>query len=185
MTTFCATCSSALYEGSQVCPNCGTAVAVSDGVVEVAPTTTPVFKSFEDQNDLNGIGGWLILPAIGLVVSPFMSLHGIFVVDLPILTGGKYEEFLTGHPAVTALIVFELTTNAIFFTKRRILPRCMIAYFAINFFLLLADHLATRALLPSTDSTSGTMAVVRAFVGAAVWIPYFLVSRRVKTTFIN
>lgn len=197
MAIFCASCSSTLNEDSLVCPNCGTAVAVHPGVSEAAaPTSAPVFKTFENRNDLNGIGGWLILPAIGLVISPFMSLHGIFIVDLPVLFGDRYSAFLNGHPAFSGLLVFEIMGNAIFlagavglnfllYKKKRIFPICMIAYFAINFFLLLADHLATRALLPSTDSNSGTMAVVRAFVGAAVWIPYFLVSRRVKATFMN
>jgi hypothetical protein len=61
----------------------------------------------------------------------------------------------------------------------------MIAYLVINFFLLLADHLATASMFPSVNSTSGMMSVVRAFTGAAVWIPYFLNSNRVEQTFVN
>src|ERR1035441_8705208 len=153
MTTTCATCSSALDEGTPVCPNCGTAVAASPGVVETAPSTAPIFKSFEDRNDLNGIGGWLILPAIGLAIAPFFALYGIFVTDLPMLTGSRYQIFLTGHPGIFGLLIFEIIVNALFlagslglnflfYKKHRLFPSYMIAYLVTQFFLL--DRKSTR-----------------------------------------
>ena len=96
MTISCATCSSALEEGSLVCPNCGTTVAVDSAIAVTGSTDAPAYKHDED---LNGIGGWLILPAIGLAIAPFVALYIIFMVDLPVLTDSKYQEVLTRHPA--------------------------------------------------------------------------------------
>jgi len=74
MTISCATCSSALDEGIQICPNCGSAVAAHPGVVETGATETPAYKP---ANDLKAIGGWLVLPAVGLAISPIERLFRI------------------------------------------------------------------------------------------------------------
>ena len=191
MTTTCTSCSSALDEGSLICSHCGTAVAVNPGVIEETATTEPIFKSFEDQNDLSGIGGWLILPTIGLAVSPFVSLHGVYRT-LDVLIGSHYQEVLSNRPGLAALILFEASTNTIFFaaliclnyllhTKKRVFPTVIIIYFCGQFFLLLMDHLMAMRFNPNSQWT----AVARSFIAALIWIPYFLNSRRVKATFVN
>lgn len=191
MTTVCAQCSSALNEGSLVCPSCGSAVAVNSGITETGSTDAPIFKSIEDPNDLNGIGGWLILPAIGLAISPFISLHGVYRT-LEVLTGSHYQAFLSFRPGLAALILFEAITNTILFaslvclnylfhTKKRAFPTAMILYFCGQFFLLLIDHLMAMRFNPNAQWT----AVARSFFAALIWIPYFLNSRRVEATFVN
>jgi hypothetical protein len=146
-------------------------------------------------SDLNGIGGWLILPAIGLVVSPFMSLHGI-ITDTLLLTSSTYTSLSANHPSLTSLLIFEIIMNAaicaaviclnfLFFMKKRLVPRCIITLYAALCVLMLADHLAATAVFPSADLSAGLITVVRAFIVAAIWIPYFLNSRRVEATFVN
>jgi len=194
MTALCANCSSALDEGSLFCPQCGTAVAVHSGIAETGSTDAPIFKSFEARNDLNGIGGWLILPAIGLAISPFMSLFGI-VTDIMLLTG-NHPSLFANHPSLTSLLTFEVLINTaflvaviylnvLFYTKNRIFPKCIIAFYAAQCFLMLADHLAATAVFPSADLSPSVIAIVRSFIGAAIWIPYFLNSKRVEATFVN
>jgi hypothetical protein len=193
MTISCATCSSALEESIQMCPNCGTAVAAGSAIAETGSTDAPAYKH---DDGLKGIGGWLILPAIGLAVAPFVALYIIFMVDLPVLTESKYQEVLTRHPALPGLLVFEIITNAfflavslglnfLFYKKKRILPRCIIAYLIIQFFLILADNLATAAVLPSANTAGSLFGVVRSLVGAVIWIAYFHSSIRVEATFVN
>jgi hypothetical protein len=189
MTNTCANCSSTLNEGSLICPQCGT--AADSRITETGSTEAPTYKPVDD---MSGIGGWLILPAIGLAITPFMSLYGI-IIDIQGLTSEHLGVF-TNHPSLTGLLIFELIINAAFFvaviylnilfyTKKRILPKCMIAFYAANCVLILADHLATTAVFPSVDLSGGIMTVVRAFVGAAIWIPYFHSSIRVENTFVN
>jgi hypothetical protein len=193
MTISCATCSSALEEGSLVCPNCGTTVAVDSAIAVTGSTDAPAYKHDED---LNGIGGWLILPAIGLAIAPFVALYIIFMVDLPVLTDSKYQEVLTRHPALPGLLIFEIIANAfflagslglnfLFYKKKRVLPTCMIAYLIIQFLLIMADNLATAAFIPSANTAGNIFEVVRSFVGAVIWIAYFHSSIRVENTFVN
>jgi hypothetical protein len=152
----------------------------------------PAFKPFDD---LNGLGGWLILPAIGLAISPFISMHGI-VTDIQLLTGGDHLGIFVNHPSLTGLLTFEIIINTsflaavialniLFYTKKRLLPKCMIVFYAAQCILMLADHLAATAVFPSSDLSAGLFTVVRAFIGAAVWIPYFMSSQRVEATFVN
>jgi NADH:ubiquinone oxidoreductase subunit K len=184
-----------LNEDSKICPNCGTAVASHAGIAEVTSTTAPIFKSFEDRSDLNGIGGWLILPAIGLVVSPFMSLHGIITASL-LLTSSIYPSLSANHPSLTGLLIFEVIINAailaaviclnfLFYMKKRLFPRYIIALYAAQCALMLADYLAAASVFPSADLSTGLFTVIRSFIVAAVWIPYFLNSKRVEATFVN
>jgi hypothetical protein len=191
MTTTCANCSSTLNEGSLVCPQCGTAAAADTRIAETGSTDVPAYKP---ANDLNGIGGWLILPAIGLAISPFISLYGI-ATDIQLLTG-NHPSLFANHPSLTGLLIFEVIINAAFFaaliclnilfyTKKRILPKGMIAFYAAQCVLMLADHLAAVSVFPSVDLSSGLMTVIRSFIVAAIWIPYFLNSIRVESTFVN
>jgi len=201
MSTLCADCSSPLDEGSPFCAHCGSSVSGESGAtVSAQPTVAePVpfeLSAYRSAKDLEVLGGWLILPAIGLAITPFITLYYIFGLDLPILLSGRSSVVFVNHPGLASLLIFEIAVNAIFLTcvlglnflfyaKKSIFPKCMIAYLVINFFLLLADHLATASMFPSVNSTSGMMSVVRAFTGAAVWIPYFLNSNRVEQTFVN
>jgi NADH:ubiquinone oxidoreductase subunit K len=195
MTVSCATCSSALEEDSRICPNCGTEVAVPAVDAEAVPATAPIFKSFNDRSDLNGIGGWLVLPAIGLAISPFICLGPLFV-DIQLLISGDHPSLFANHPSLTELLIFEIIINAVtlaaviglnflFYTKKRIFPRCIIALYAAQCVLVLADHLAASAVFPSANLSAGVFGVVRSFIVAAVWIPYFLNSVRVEQTFVN
>jgi len=166
--------------------------AADSRITETGSTEAPAYKP---ADDLNGIGGWLILPAIGLVISPFMSLHGI-ITDTLLLTSSVYPSLSANHPSITGLLIFEVLINAaflaaviclnfLFYTKKRILPNCMIALYAAQCVLMLADHLATTAVFPSADLSSSIIAVIRSLIVAVVWIPYFLNSRRVEATFVN
>ncbi len=143
------------------------------------------------EPDLEGIGGWLILVAIGLAVAPFRSMHGIYV-DLHVLYGSKFQYALSLHHGLAGLILYEAVTNSfflfalitlnyLFYDRRKTFPSLMITYLAVQLVLGLIDHLA--ALQFSTHQSP--TAVLGNFVAAAVWIPYYLKSERVKATFVR
>lgn len=190
MTTLCSNCASEVPEGSPSCAACGTET------VAVAPATqltTPLFSAVED---LEGLSGWLALVAFGLVVSPFVMLYTIVTVNLPFLTDSRYQPFLTSHPVFAALAVFEVITNIIFivsvlalgylfFTKRKAFPTFMILYLATQCWVILFDTIAVHILVPSANLSGSYTSVARTVIGALVWIPYFVVSRRVKATFVR
>ena len=57
----------------------------------------------------------------------------------------------------------------------------MIAYLVAAFFIALCDHIWTMHYHPSTAWTS----VFQRLVGALIWVPYFINSRRVEQTFVE
>ena len=142
------------------------------------------------EHNIVGIRGWLILPAIGLVLS---------LITIPIgLIAGLAGEDIRVYPAYEA---FSLLVNSGFyifvwvaaiecFKKRTTAPLTMIQLMvarvvasALPFVLGLCvvgggDELITIALLRSNN-------FIGAGIAAAIWIPYWKRSKRVKATFTN
>lgn len=151
-----------------------------------------------------GIGGWLILPLLGLVGSLISLGSALATVYLPLFAaGGGWwvvvdKSDASYHPWWAPLILFEIATNVAFvglivvllylvFRKSRRFPRLMIGYLISSFVVALVDlgwaeQIPALAAEPNADSIAG---IVRGVVGAMIWVPYFLVSQRVKNTFVE
>lgn len=147
------------------------------------------------------IGGWLILVAIGLIVTPFKIVSVMFANQWPFLRDGHWERLTNAdssdyHPLWAPLIVFEIVGNigllvlaaitlALFFKKSKRTPKFAITWYAVGPAFLLLDELLGNLIpaVASNSPASGLTELARATVVAAIWIPYFLVSDRVKKTF--
>lgn len=143
------------------------------------------------------IGGWLVLPAIGLCVTPLVYLitgyqnwsevapSSLFLLSDP--SSAAYE------PAYLILVLVELVMDIFifsytilclihFFSKRSSTPRLMILLYVINLLAVLGSEFLFGSLA-SEYYDSDPRAITRTIVGAAIWVPYFLKSERVKETF--
>ena len=156
-----------------------------------------------DRNEPEGLGGWLILPLIGLVISPIRIGLLIATTFLPAFADGSWE-YLTHrdsegyHPLWGPLLVAEMVFNAffvmyslfllvLFFMKHAWFPRAVIIYYLSNLVFIAGDA-AVIGLVPGLGlelDGEVTQEIVRALIGIAIWVPYFLVSRRVKNTFVR
>jgi H+/Cl- antiporter ClcA len=155
------------------------------------------------ENELRGLGGWLILPAIGLIIMPLRLMLLIKSDFLPLFQNGSWEVLTTPgteayHPLWAPLILFELIGNSIFilfdifliflfFSKSYRFPSLYIIFLATNLIFIVGDLFLCN-LIPALASESNSEAireVTRSIVGALIWIPYFLVSKRVKNTFVK
>lgn len=192
MTISCATCSSALEEGIQICPNCGSAVAAHSGVAKIGATEAPAFKH---SDDLKVIEGWLILPAVVLAISPFSRLFRI-IFNIQTLIARERLGVFENHPSLNDLLIYEVVIDAafiaaliclniLFYKKKRLLPKCMIAFYAAQCFFALTDFMAVTAIVPPRHPSGGLIGLIEVFIVAAVWIAYFDSSIRVKATFVN
>lgn len=133
-----------------------------------------------------GIGGWLILPAIGLVLGSVLSVVGIvLLVGMSPSVPREYR----GIFALNVLIDFGLTVFLIyaatrFFGKKRDTPRVMITFLIVR--VIANGLLLVISLVAGADSfvigCAATM--VKGAVSGMIWIPYFWVSQRVKRTFV-
>jgi transglutaminase-like putative cysteine protease/mannose/fructose/N-acetylgalactosamine-specific phosphotransferase system component IIC len=152
---------------------------------------------------VSGLGGWLVLVGLGLVLNPFRL---VYFIDR---TTGSFSLWrwqdlttpgsLSYQPGMGSALVFELLcqltllalclfTIVLFFQKRRAFPRWFIVTIAFNAIFAVADAIAVQGFLKmSTPQTR--LIMVRALMGAVVscsiWIPYMCVSRRVKATFVK
>lgn len=149
------------------------------------------------------IGGFLIVVAIGLVVSFLQNLAGLGWALGPFR--GKVWARLTTpgasafHPYWKPAILFgiisasvTLTLTAIslvlFFRKHRSFPTFVVVAIPVIFVLMLAGYYL-EGLVPAIAATpayakEGHTLIVR-FVALHVWIPYFVISDRVKRTFVR
>jgi hypothetical protein len=145
------------------------------------------------------IGGWLVLVAIGLVVSPFVVIYGIY--NTPEFFDKKTIEVIFNQDVHDSLswafiIIAEMIYNMVnlvfiglllilFFTRRTILPRLIIIFYAQTFIFRVFDYYLANVFLntdiPDNDSLKS---VFQSLFAAMIWIPYFLYSKRVKNTFV-
>lgn len=150
-----------------------------------------------------GIGGWLILVVIGLIVTPLKISYMLFNTYWPIFRNGTWDQLTTpGMPSyhvfwapyLTFEIVGNIVTMALGLTtlfyllrKSRKTPRMAIFWYGWSATLVVIDTCAGN-LIPAVAAEpdpASTKELIRGLIGAAIWIPYFLVSKRVKATFVH
>lgn len=151
-----------------------------------------------------GIGGWLLLPALGLVITPISLLLQLRNDVLPVLAPDVWKALTSPdspayHPLWAPLLAVEMIWNLgyllfgfwlgwKFFTKSRQLPKLYIIGLALTLVMQIID-LRMMMLIPAAAAEitfpESYKDVARSAVQALIWIPYFLVSRRVSNTFVN
>lgn len=156
-----------------------------------------------DQQALTGIGGWLILVVIGLTFGLLRLIYAMVKEIMPVFEPDIWVQLtIEGgylyHPLGKTLLYFELFGNLIFivfsiallitiFKKLKLFPKLIIIFLALNLVFLVADYFLAD-LLPINNSVADEESlkeIFRSIIASAIWIPYFLVSKRVKLTFIN
>lgn len=162
----------------------------------------PAGPTFPLDPALQGLGGWLILPTIGVVLTPVLitidlvsTLEAYSLSTWTSLTtpGGEYY-----HALWEPLLLFELAANlgmmvlsvlvlVVYFQRRRHAPMLYIAMICSSAAIQLIDYGAAHMIPTAAEATTTeeVAAMVRAVFGAIIWTSYFLVSKRVKSTFIR
>lgn len=155
------------------------------------------------EEDLQGIKGWLVLVAIGVVISPFRLAIGILPVYIPIFRDGIWRVLITPgsdayHPLWAPLLALEISYNigmfiglicliALLFTKSHLFPILYIVIAAIPLFFLPLDSWLISRIMPENPifDEETIRALFTSVIACAIWIPYMLKSERVKATFIR
>ena len=153
-------------------------------------------KNSLSKNEPQGIGGWLILVVIGLLISLTRLFTTVFSESIPALQSptARYLD-----RAIKSLLYFELIGNILFALaiiflllllsqRYKLFPRLIIIFYLSNVVFVLLDLILAYqipAIKNSPDDGSSIKELARSIIGAAIWVPYFLVSKRVKNTFVN
>ncbi|PWK46344.1 DUF2569 domain-containing protein [Pleionea mediterranea] len=155
-----------------------------------------------------GIGGWLVLPVFGLLITPIVFGFEFINVILPTFDEKIWTALTTQgssayHPVWAPYLIFLSVARAFMalsaiallvflFKKRVIFPKLMIAFYTFTVAIAVSDiavlyvfildafpHVATGI------ENEATQQFINALVIMLIWIPYFMKSERVKNTFIH
>lgn len=148
----------------------------------------------------SGIGGWLLLLAVALVLRPVMYGFSLMRV-VNAMSFDHWSQLTTyGSHAYNALwapllllelahalgqFVFSLLLLLLFFRHRSNFPRLALVAMVIGVVVHIVDA-SLGSLIPAIKSTSQDSArLVEGIIGTAIWSAYLLQSRRVKATFVQ
>lgn len=157
----------------------------------------------KEKNELNGIKGWLILVGIGIIFSPIRLGFSLLQTYTPMMKDGSWEKATTVGssnyiPHFQALIITEISYNLcimiasiyliyLFTKKSKDFPKLFIIIGLISILVIPIDaYLATLVFNEMEVFDKETLKeFMKTVVGYFIWIPYMLVSERVKQTFIH
>lgn len=149
------------------------------------------------------IGGWLILIALGIVIAPVRLALYVLPTYSEIFSTGVWQALTTQgseayNPFWAPIIILEIIGNSgmlavwlylayLFFNKKILFPKVYIGLAIFSLVFILADTYAIKLVLPGQPifDPETTQEVLRALIMVVIWVPYMLVSKRVKATFIN
>ena len=139
----------------------------------------------QPESKLVGIAGWLLIPFFGLLIGAFDHTNTVFDNELP----KAAIEILVGNlvMATGSLVVFILMCR-----KHFMFPMLVIVYAVTDIAFHALEYIATITELLGVDPEIAAseqprvLASLRTTLGFwFVFVPYFLVSERVKATFTD
>jgi hypothetical protein len=160
-------------------------------------------KGMTEEKKLEGLGGWLVLIGLGIVISPLGIIGSVFPIYSEIFSNGSWEVLTTpgteaynslwapiiyGEIAINgALVIAWIFVAFLFFSKKRVFPKWYIGMLLFTLALILVDAMAVKAVLPNEPvfDSETTKELGRSLVVCLIWIPYMLASKRVKATFVK
>lgn len=131
-------------------------------------------------------------------------LKVIFKGLLPVLTPEMAKQLtdaasLYYNPGLYYLFCFELGYNTlmvfafvylivIFFRKQKEFPKAFIIIFLINLFVIGIETVAPQLMTHTVNAYNAEInyrGIIKQVIVCAVWIPYMIMSKRVKETFVK
>ncbi|MDQ7051012.1 MAG: DUF2569 domain-containing protein [Enterobacterales bacterium] len=156
-----------------------------------------------NSDNLKGLGGWLILVGIGVVISPIRLLIEFIPLYTEIFTEGHYELLTTPGTEVydvlwAPFIIGELVFNAamviatiyliyLYFSKHYLFPKVYIGIILASLIFIPFDAWVGSFVIEGEPMFTPDIIkeLVRSAISALVWIPYMLSSVRVDQTFVE
>lgn len=153
-----------------------------------------------EEVECKGLGGWLILLGIGIVLNPLNSIYSTYTIFKACFSEGRWS-ILTAptseayHALLKPTIIFEFVTNIIiiilsltvlilFFKKSKYFPKAWIITF-ISIILFLVIDIVLCNQIPSIPVDDLYNQLVKTIIPLAIWGTYLKTSKRVKNTFVE
>ena len=156
-----------------------------------------------EEKNIEGLGGWLALVGLGIIISPLRIIGELFPAYLEMFSNGAWAALTTPgtgayHSLWTPILFGEIAINCglvlvwgyiafLFFTKKKVFPKWYIGISLFTLAFILIDALVIKAVLPNGPifDTETTKEIARSLFATLIWVPYMLVSKRVKATFVK
>jgi hypothetical protein len=158
----------------------------------------PLPLSQDATTSPSGIGGWLILLAIGHVLRPIGFIKALYTLCDATMDTNSWRTLTdpiesTYNAWWAPTLLFELLFNlgclvfcglliALFFSKRAAWRRCFVVFLIATVVGNLIDTLLAYRI-PAAAAVNSKWDIVGPAMAAVIWIPYALTSKRVKATF--
>ena len=134
------------------------------------------------------IGGWLIVVAVALVLSAVSVLFFITSEILPAFRAIPFIEvsswlrfYLISNLVLNVLLfLYVIVVGVMFFQRRKIVPKLIISLYVLNLLFVVLD----RFIFMTASEDQWTFSIISGVVSALIWIPYFVVSKRARATFV-
>lgn len=145
------------------------------------------------------IGGWLVLVAFGLCLTPLRLLYDLFNIQEFFDPASWAALWSAGNWLLFSVFLFEYVYNifyfffsiliiALFFNRRSSTPLLISLLYGCTFVVTLVDTLIAMNLddaYTHAQQSEYYQSLFRSFFAAVIWIPYFNLSERVKETFVE
>ncbi|MCT4605327.1 MAG: DUF2569 domain-containing protein [Marinisporobacter sp.] len=151
-----------------------------------------------NEEEHSGIGGWLILFAIGIIMNPFRLSYFTYSIFSDVFSSGAWDSLFFSHVLLKPLIIYELIANSIsiimslavlvlFFKKSKFFPKAWIGFVIFSIFVVVIDFLFARQIPIIAEGGFNHIykSLIHNIVALSVWGTYLKKSIRVKTTFIG
>lgn len=163
-----------------------------------APTEASAPAPVPARDGPSGIGGWLILPIIGLILTVALTAVNL-VVTVPTFTPEVLANLYETRPGLLlfavlslamglGILVFALRCLSLIFHKSPKVPATMQVFYATMIAVAVVELVGMMGhprIYSDVEQGQAIRDVVRSAIGAAIWIPYFRVSKRVRNTFVD
>jgi hypothetical protein len=138
------------------------------------------------------IGGWLILPAIGTALAPLWTLKEVAQLLAAIFgpdwgrTAPGIQNLIVAEVVVNVLVAAAwLFTAFLLFKLKKLFPAAFITMCSLSLVATFFDIIIANSIVGIRWESRDSTTILKPLLYAAIWIPYMVFSRRVKSTFIN
>jgi hypothetical protein len=139
-----------------------------------------------------GLGGWLVVVGIGIIIAPFNLVATTFPIYLSL------PEVLEAFPSFGGRFVLVLETSfnliyffaclysiRLFFLRHYLFPIAFIVISIANLSFQIVDGLLASIVLEMGTFFDHFKIVFPTFISVLIWVPYMRRSKRVKNTFVE
>jgi len=162
----------------------------------MAVNNKPITTSIPSGNEqpYRGIKGWLLLPAISIFTTALM-LSSLLFTNYKVINNAFINHFIIEYPgfresiiAQTVIVSMQLLLLVyvafLFFSRKRTLPKIIIAFLTIHLLVIIANLSWTFSVFKAVNYHEYA-GVIAAVIMVGCGIPYFVKSKRVLATFVN